>query len=206
MSEREIDPRDKLRFEHAEQARQFEIDLLWRRSAGFWVFVSIAFAGYGAAVHTAFNISETGQMTISSQLGFIAALVVSIFGYAASMSWYLINRGSRYWQRRWEREVEAAARNIWGEDHFLRSTNLDPGAGIDRLTGATRFSPSRVLIGFSAFVMYCWMCLLGVSVWAWVMLLSDRMSGVSALAGGVAIVLAMGAYLLAAWAAKRRKD
>ena len=76
--------------------RRFEIELYWKRSAYFWTFIALAFAGYGALQ---VQVHETAKM---KGLDFLLANV----GFVASAAWFLVNRGSKYWQEHWETQVD----------------------------------------------------------------------------------------------------
>jgi len=71
---------EKHRLDIAIAARQFEIDLLWRRSQVFGAFTVVAFTGVGIAID-------------KSHPRLAAAIIC--FGLVSSFAWTLANRGSR---------------------------------------------------------------------------------------------------------------
>lgn len=75
--------------------RKFEIELYWKRAAYFWTFIAAALAAFALISTTqTHNLSKTILMVIITMLG-------SLF----SFGWYLVNRGSKYWQENWEDHI-----------------------------------------------------------------------------------------------------
>jgi hypothetical protein len=72
--------------------RKFEIDLYWKRATYFWTLIGAAFAGF--------------FLLRSKDAGNYRLLLVSCIGFLLSLGWYLVNRGSKYWQENWERHVD----------------------------------------------------------------------------------------------------
>jgi hypothetical protein len=70
--------------------RKFEIDLYWKRASYFWAFIAAIFAVYWIVL--------TKNTNIINSFKNIALIIISIIGYIFSFSWYLVNRGSKYWQ------------------------------------------------------------------------------------------------------------
>lgn len=102
-------PSDKSKkaLEYALDIRKFEIELYWKRTNYFWVLIAAAFAGY-------FVIADKGEHFL--------LLVIACLGFVISLGWYLVNRGSKYWQQNWERHVDSLE-----EEHIgpLYKTVLD---------------------------------------------------------------------------------
>jgi lipopolysaccharide export LptBFGC system permease protein LptF len=66
----------------AHKNRKFEIDLYWKRATYFWTFIAAAFAGYFLLQNGASNSTTS--------------FVVACLGFVFSLSWYFVNRGSKY--------------------------------------------------------------------------------------------------------------
>lgn len=85
-------------FEHALnqslEVRKFEIELYWKRATYFWAFIATSFAGYFAVLNSS-NIDKHRSLTI----------LIAFVGFFFSLCWYLVNRGSKYWQQNWEDHV-----------------------------------------------------------------------------------------------------
>lgn len=138
--------------ERAEQVRQFEIELYWKRSAYFWTFIALAFAGYGAIqVHGPRNLKG---------LDFLLANV----GFVASVAWFLVNRGSKYWQEQWETKVDKFEDCVTGPLYKLIITRCnEKSSRWQRLaqwaTGPRKYSASRLNQMGSLYVSIVWIFL-----------------------------------------------
>lgn len=127
---------EKERFEIANDTRKFEIGLFWQRSLFFWGFIATTFAGYIFAI-------KENLIAIS--------VILACFGVVCSLAWTLVNRGSKFWQENWE-----------GHIHFIKDNNiiktfrplwyLNP----PEFHGARKFSPSRITIALSDYVLVVW--------------------------------------------------
>ena len=104
MSDKETKCKCEKALEFAERVRQFEIELYWKRSAYFWTFIALAFAGYGAL-----QVNGGGNFE-QENLDFLLANV----GFVASAAWFLVNRGSKYWQEHWETQVDRLENCVTG--------------------------------------------------------------------------------------------
>lgn len=71
--------------------RKFEISLYWQRTAYFWALIAATFAGY-LAVLSAEHIEDKQ----------FYAFAVACLGFVFSLAWFLVNRGSKFWQENWE--------------------------------------------------------------------------------------------------------
>src|SRR5437879_13922105 len=76
----------KLAHELALEIRKFEIELYWKRATYFWTLIAATFAGFFALA---------SQSSVSHP---ILPFLLSCIGLVLSTSWYLVNRGSKYWQ------------------------------------------------------------------------------------------------------------
>jgi hypothetical protein len=117
-----------------------EIELFWKRSTHYWVFVGAALVAYGAL--------KKEYPTIG--------LLVSCFGLIASTAWMLSNIGSKWWIENWERKLKREAKAISGADLFdpeeeqsIKSPNL--------FTPIVRYSVTRPTIVLSVFITLIWL-------------------------------------------------
>ncbi len=125
--------------------RKFEIDLYWKRATYFWAFIAAAFAGYAATRNSADH----------EWLG----LLFSAFGLVFGFGWFLVNKGSKFWQENWEKHVDCLEEMTMGplfklvivEDEHNRFTRF--------FTGAGQFSVSKVNQLLSLFVTCVWLLL-----------------------------------------------
>ncbi|HZZ17120.1 MAG TPA: hypothetical protein VFE08_14295 [Candidatus Sulfotelmatobacter sp.] len=141
-----MDPEQrKKRFDVALQTRQLEIDLFWKRSLFFWGFISVAFAAVAGL--------KGEQPTLS--------LLISGFGLICSVSWALVNRGSKYWHEQWESKIEEEEKEVTGEFFLRRAEEQDKGWWLR----GRKFSVSKVTIAVSDYVSFVWFCIFVRQVW-----------------------------------------
>jgi len=138
--------KQKEALKHALDIRKFEIELYWKRAAYFWTFIAAAFAAF-------FLLSRT-----SSSIQFEMRYLVSCMGLVFSFGWYLVNRGSKAWQRNWEAHVDLLEDEVMGPLYKMtinryRYDLLDP-------TDAFPFSVSKINQLLSLFVVAIWIFLL----------------------------------------------
>jgi hypothetical protein len=86
---------------YALDIRKFEIDFYWKRTTYFWTLIAALFAGY-------FLLLSKGNTSSS------AIFLIACIGLILSAGWYLVNRGSKYWQENWERHVDLLEDEISG--------------------------------------------------------------------------------------------
>jgi len=98
---------EALRQAHA--IRMLEIELYWKRAAYFWTFIAAALAGY-------FVLQQKALVD-----SFDSTYIVTCLGFIFSLAWYLVNRGSKSWQRNWEAQVDVLARLRLKPTRGLRS-------------------------------------------------------------------------------------
>ena len=120
-------------FNLAWDSRKFEIELYWKRAVYFWAFQAVALAGY-FAVLSADEFSEKNH----------SLFYVNCIGFITSLGWYLINKGSKSWQRHWEKIVDILEDMVIGKLHK---------------TGTTKktFSVSKINQLISLFFTYMWL-------------------------------------------------
>lgn len=104
-----IDSNDKIfkAYEKAWDARKFEIDNYWKRTTYFWAFQITSFTAYLAILNSSFYNNDPYK---NSDILFCIISIVFI----TSMSWALINKGSKFWQRHWEKYIDILEDNVTG--------------------------------------------------------------------------------------------
>ena len=124
--------------------RKFEIDLYWKRATYFWAFIAAAFAGYALTYKSSAN-HEPWLSLLFSSLGLVFAF-----------AWYLVNRGSKFWQNNWERHVDLLEDMTLGPLYKVvaRSPERNP------LTAAGAFSVTKINQMLSLYVVVVWALLL----------------------------------------------
>ena len=79
-------------FKIALDTRKFEIELYWKRTGYFVLFIGAVFVAYQGF---------SKECPHEWLLPFLASI-----GYLLSLLWYMANRGSKYWQENWEHNIE----------------------------------------------------------------------------------------------------
>jgi len=129
----------------AHENRKFEIDLYWKRATYCWTFIAAAFAGYFLLQKEAAN-----STTIS--------FVVACLGFTFSLSWYFVNRGSKYWQQNWEMHVDLLEDRVTGP---IYKTVVQPRSYcICRISDAYPFSVSKINQLLSFYITVVWLVLI----------------------------------------------
>lgn len=126
--------------------RKFEIDLYWKRATYFWAFIAAAFAGYGL----------TYKMPVDHDPWL--SIVFSSLGLVFSFAWYLVNRGSKFWQSNWERHVDLLEDITLGPLYKVIAVNKDSING-NPLNSPSQFSVSKINQILSVFVTSVWLIL-----------------------------------------------
>ena len=117
----------KKALEIALDTRKFEIELYWKRTAYFVLFIGAIFVGY----YNVFSNSKSHWVSL-----FIAAL-----GFLLSLLWYMANRGSKFWQENWEGHIEELSTYLGTPIFGIIKSCKDP---IYKVTGHYPFSVSKV--------------------------------------------------------------
>lgn len=97
---------------YALDIRKFEIDLYWRRATYFWTLLATTFAGFFAV-----SIAEPTKSLL--------ILLISCIGLVLALGWYLVNRGSKFWQNNWERHVDTLENEFMGPLYKTTISNAD---------------------------------------------------------------------------------
>ncbi len=141
----------KKTFRQALESRKFEIELYWKRATYFWSFIAAAFAGYFVLISID-NINNFKPLTV----------IVSFIGTLFSLAWYLVNRGSKYWQENWENHVYLMEDELIGP---VFSTILNPKSkSIWHITEEYPFSVSKINQILSFGVLLVWIFILSYSI------------------------------------------
>lgn len=142
---KEADTRAGRALAYALDIRKFEIELYWKRGTYFWTFIAAAFAGYAL----------THKTTDSDPW---LSILFSALGLVFSFAWYLVNRGSKFWQSNWERHVDLLEDMTLGPLYKVVAVTADNSAG-NPLTSPAQFSVSKLNQVLSVFVVAVWLLL-----------------------------------------------
>lgn len=131
-------------FEKAIQLRNFELELSWKRANYFWVTIAAIFTGYILLITKDSSVNQTLLLLLKSTIIFL--------GFTFSLSWYFVNRGSRYWYLVWHLISEKLQRRdtgfIFNSRPSLRESDL--------LFDYGKYSVSRINIFISFIVTLVW--------------------------------------------------
>ncbi|MEW7847627.1 hypothetical protein AB2N08_02900 [Massilia aurea] len=108
-------------YEVALDIRKFEIELYWKRSTNFWVFIAAIAAALGAFATTAAPVTATTGGVAGASLAFLdgdgrttVCLVLSLAGALLCLGWFTVNRAGKIWQRNWEYQVGLLEQEVVG--------------------------------------------------------------------------------------------
>ncbi|RWX46669.1 hypothetical protein H206_01936 [Candidatus Electrothrix aarhusensis] len=137
---KEAESRAGRALDYALDIRKFEIDLYWKRATYFWAFIAASFAGYALTYKNA----ATHEPWLT--------LLFSSLGLVFSFTWYLVNRGSKFWQNNWERHVDLLEDITIGPLYKIVASNREGNP----LTSAGRYSVTKLNQILSVFVTLIW--------------------------------------------------
>lgn len=135
--------------------RNNEINRFWSRGSYFWVFIAASYTAY-FSLYKFFNstVSDTPHFTFLADMPIYCKIILaslSFIGFFFCLSWFLVNKGSKFWQTNWENELcdtlyygkiyKNYANNMSGED----ASALNPIKPYD-------FSVSKITI-FGSFIL-----------------------------------------------------
>ena len=144
----------------AYEIRKFEIELYWKRATYFWTFIGATFVGYAAYYNSKANNAQAPDNE------FMLLLICSI-GVIFSVAWFLVNKGSKFWQENWENHVELLEDEIFGPLYktLTKRPRGDVAQGVCEKTKAKldnifvapkAYSVSKINQLVSAFVALIW--------------------------------------------------
>lgn len=122
--------------------RKFEIELYWKRATYFWTLITAAFTGYFALASA--EAPKPGLV-----------FLVSCLGLLLSTAWYLVNRGSKFWQENWETHVNLLENEIMGP--LYKTTISKNNFRLWKFWSGYPYSVSKVNQIVSLFVLSVWL-------------------------------------------------
>lgn len=143
---KEADTRAGKALSYALYIRKFEIELYWKRATYFWTFIAAAFTGY-ALTHKTGNNPDPWLSILFSGIGLV-------FSY----TWYLVNRGSKFWQSNWEQHVDMLEDVTLGPLYKIVVVTKD-SLSKNPLISSAQFSVSKLNQILSVFVIIIWLTL-----------------------------------------------
>jgi hypothetical protein len=80
-------------YKTALETRNFEIELYWKRSAYYWSLIGPAFAVYFVVT------------AVDGKFPLFYKIIIGLFGLVTSYAWHIASRGSKFWQKNWEKHI-----------------------------------------------------------------------------------------------------
>lgn len=121
--------------------RKFEIELYWKRATYFWTFIAAIFAGY-------FLVYKDNPNNYS------ILYMLCCLGFVFSFCWYLVNRGSKFWQNNWERHVDLLEDEITGP--LYKTVLVTGNLSFWKLHKEYNYSVSKINQMLSLYVTFIW--------------------------------------------------
>jgi len=138
------------RLEKILDIRKFEIDLYWKRATYFWAFIAASLTGYGLTI-----TSQTPSADCVLKFQFIIICLGLIF----SLAWYLVNKGSKFWQENWEKHLDLTEDSVIGP-LYKTTISKNTYSSFWNPTKAYAVSVSKVNQILSLFVLLIWICIM----------------------------------------------
>lgn len=143
---------DKELLDRAHEIRKFEIDLYWRRTAYFWTLTAAVFIGF-------FTIQASEGLDGGHKK--VLSVIVGNLGFVFSFGWFLINRGSKFWQQNWEAHVDMLEADLKVALYRSVAIRKEPESW---LVGSKPYSVSKINQIISFYVTVIWG---GLLVWSY---------------------------------------
>lgn len=138
--------------EQALDIRKFEIELYWKRATYFWTFIGVSLTAYFAI-----NAIDLDNKIANREL---YSLLIASLGMVFSVAWFLVNKGSKYWQENWEKHVDVLEDKVTGPLYktvLSRNDELKIDEKIvDFLTGPSPLSVSKINQLISFYIAILW--------------------------------------------------
>ncbi|EFC72708.1 RipA family octameric membrane protein [Prevotella melaninogenica] len=138
-------------FQIALDTRKFEIELYWKRTGYFVLFIGAVFVGYYKVLPISGPSGSEKEWLL---------LLLSSLGFLLSLLWYMANRGSKFWQENWEAHIEDLSiklrKPIFGIIKINEYTIYNP----KQFNKSYPFSVSKVNQMVSLIITFSWLLIL----------------------------------------------
>jgi hypothetical protein len=138
------------RLEKILDIRKFEIDLYWKRATYFWTFIAATLTGYG--------LTATAKEANHENLIMFQFLIVC-FGLVFSFAWFMVNKGSKFWQENWEKHLDMTEDSVIGP-LYKTTISKEDYSSFWNPTSAYAASVSKINQILSFFVFTIWLGIL----------------------------------------------
>lgn len=142
------------------EVRNYEIDKYWSRTLYFVGFLSailIAYVSLKSSKDTYVNIYSIFPCEIISKTDSNKPLYIVLMGLGSFISyiWYLVNRGSKFWQENWENHIDYLEKKLGVPP--LYGTLIFNDCKFTNLLKAYPISPSKANILVSLVIFICFL-------------------------------------------------
>lgn len=153
--------KNKKILEKAWEIRNYEIDKYWSRTLYFVGFLSAILIAYTSlkssnnvyiAICKDFSLCEMFPEADTNKYLYI---LLTGLGTFISFIWYLVNRGSRFWQENWEKHIDCLEKEL--NVPPLYKVILFEKYNFSKFLGAYPVSPSRANILISLVIFICFL-------------------------------------------------
>lgn len=163
-------------YKKAHEIRQFEIKLFWQRATYYWAFILAAFTTHFALIGLIFNSDKNKELSFTELynlpgLSIFALAITTFFCYFFSLCWVLMNKGSKFWQKNWEKHIDELQNEFSGDLYKVilnteNKTEFDKNLiklsaydySVSKITSLT----SIVLMGLSLFMFIFYFSILAI--------------------------------------------
>jgi len=149
--------------ENAIKNREFEIQMYWNRAKYFWLFVSALWVALGKLLYDWHFLDGSQQNNLYQ---FVTLFVLSCVGMGLSFAWYMVNKGSKFWQENWEHQINFLENEIIGPSYktVLSNETIKKRAVFDqKWLGPFPYSVSKINVFISLSSTLLW--LLSANIW-----------------------------------------
>ena len=147
-------------FKIANECRNKEIDRFWTRGLYFWGFITASFAAYMAVFNASLKkdvdiaFSAICGMSVTSK---IILFVLSFVCFIFCLSWLLSQKGSKFWQKNWEKHIDYLEEEYIGKifNSYLDTDNKNKFSRCLLSVKPYRYSVSKISILCSMLITLC---------------------------------------------------
>lgn len=168
-------------FLFANDCRNKEIDRFWTRGLYFWGFIVSSFGAYIAVFNASLEVAEKEGTKVPVSLEAILNMsftskftltILSFICFIFCLSWLLVHKGSKFWQKNWENHIDFLEDSYMGNIYksHLDSNNKNEFNGCILSAKAYDYSVSKISLLCS---MLLTICSLGLVIFHLVILLFE---------------------------------
>lgn len=154
-------------FTQVADIRKFEIEMYWKRATYFWTIIAITFTGY-------FALASANSFPFKNAF----SLLLSSMGSVFTLSWFLVNRGSKYWQENWENHLDLMENGITGplyktvlsrpsveaKKNAFQLASTDKDFIDEHITGPKKISASKINQLVAFYLLGIWLILVMITI------------------------------------------